>query len=127
MSTDQALEHMNRAAKVAGGFIGINRSEGARDRWCLTFTERCRLTQEMYSIYDVKIDDPQYWTLDHNDISRSRIIRDERNVKKLVEQLRQFHVFDSHNQDLVCISTNDVAPADVVKSLMSAKQQGVVN
>ena len=104
LSTDQALEHMNRAAKVAGGLTGLIKSEGARDRWCLTYTERCRLTQETCSIYDVKVDDPEYWTLDyHKYISKLRIIRDENNVKKLVEQLQHFRVFAYHNQNLVCI------------------------
>ena len=61
---------MNRAAEVAGGLIGITTSDGARDRWCLTYNERCRLTQETYSMYDVKVDHPEYWTLDyHKDIS----------------------------------------------------------
>ena len=36
LSTDQALEHMNRAAKVEGGLTGISKSDGARDRCCLT-------------------------------------------------------------------------------------------
>ena len=29
LSTDQALEHMNRAAKVAGGLTGVTKSDGA--------------------------------------------------------------------------------------------------
>ena len=59
---------------------------------------------ETYSMYDVKIDDPEYWTLDyHKYISKSRIVRDENDVKKLVEQLRHFRAFDYHDQDLVCI------------------------
>ena len=33
---DQALEHVNRSGKVAGGLVGITRRDSARDRWCLT-------------------------------------------------------------------------------------------
>ena len=33
---DQALEHVNRIGKVAGGLVGITRSDAARDRWCIT-------------------------------------------------------------------------------------------
>ena len=55
-------------------------------------------------MYDVKVDYPEYWTLDyHTDISKSRIVRDENDVKKLVEQLQHFRVFDYHIQNLVCI------------------------
>ena len=55
-------------------------------------------------MHDVKVDDPEYWTLDyHKDISKSRIVRDENDVKKLVEQLQHFRAFDYHRQDLVSI------------------------
>ena len=95
---------MNRAAKVTCDLIGVTKSDGTRDRWCLTYTERCRLTQETYSMYDVKVDDPEYRTLDyHKDISKPRIVRNENDVKKLVEQLQYFRAFDYHSQDLGCI------------------------
>jgi len=35
----QALEHVNRSGKVAGGLVGITRTDSARDRWCLTYNE----------------------------------------------------------------------------------------
>ena len=79
---------------MAGDLTGITKSDGARDRWCLTYTEHCRLTQKTYSMYDVTVDDPEYWTLDyHKDISKLRIVRDENDVKKLVEQLQHFRTF----------------------------------
>ena len=37
ISTDQALEHVNKICKVAGGLIGITRLESAMERRCLTF------------------------------------------------------------------------------------------
>ena len=40
---DQALEHVNRTGKVAGGLVGITRSDAARDRWCITYNERAQL------------------------------------------------------------------------------------
>ena len=51
---------MNRAAKVTGGLTGVTKSDDARERWCPTYTEHCRLTQETYSMYDIKVDDPEY-------------------------------------------------------------------
>ena len=52
LSTDQALEHVNKTGKVAGGLIGITRSEGARDQWCLTFNERSRLGDETRALLE---------------------------------------------------------------------------
>ena len=39
IADDQALEHVNKSGKVAGGLVGITRTESARDRWCLTYNE----------------------------------------------------------------------------------------
>lgn len=66
----------------------ITKSDGARDWLCLTYTKRCRLKQETYSMSDVKVGDPKYWKFDyHKDVSKLRIVRDENDVMKLVEQL----------------------------------------
>lgn len=43
---DQALEHVSRAGKVAGGLVGITRTDAARDRWCLTYNVRGRSFQK---------------------------------------------------------------------------------
>ena len=42
---DQGLEHVNKMGKIAGGLTGITRSDGARDRCCLTYNERANLAQ----------------------------------------------------------------------------------
>ena len=42
---DQGLEHVNKMGKIAGGLTGITRSDGARDRCCLTDNERANLAQ----------------------------------------------------------------------------------
>ncbi len=45
LSVDQALEHINKQGKVAGGLVGITRSEGTRERWCLTYNDMARLSE----------------------------------------------------------------------------------
>ncbi len=45
LSVDQALEHVNKQGKVAGGLIGITRSESAREKWCLTYNDMARLSE----------------------------------------------------------------------------------
>ena len=60
LSTDQALEHINKIGKIAGGLVGITRSANARDQWCLTFNERSRLVNETCAMLDVKTEDEEY-------------------------------------------------------------------
>ena len=57
IADDQALEHINKSGKVAGGLVGITRTESARDHWCLTYNERAKLsddTKEMFGIETAK-------------------------------------------------------------------------
>ena len=58
VSTDQALEHINRVCKVAGGLIGITQSDSARDRWCLTINQRSKLVEETCAMFGIQKDDP---------------------------------------------------------------------
>ena len=58
VSTDQALEHIDRVCKVAGGLIGITRSDSARDRWCLTFNQRSKHVEEACAMFGIQTDDP---------------------------------------------------------------------
>jgi hypothetical protein len=41
------------------------------------------------------------------------IQRDELDIAKLVTEFKRFHVFSSTSQDLMCLSTSDVAPDEV--------------
>ena len=56
ISTDQALEHVNRICKVAGGLIGITRLESARERWCLTFNQRSDISEQTMDMYGLTMD-----------------------------------------------------------------------
>ena len=44
LSTDQALEHVNKICKSVGGFVGITREDSTRDRWCLTYNHRSQVS-----------------------------------------------------------------------------------
>ena len=48
IADNQALEHVNKSGKVSGGLVGITRmrTESARDRWCLSYNERAKLSEE---------------------------------------------------------------------------------
>ena len=57
ISTDQALEHLNKICKVAGGLIGITRLESASERWCLTFNQRSDIAQQTMDMYGLQSED----------------------------------------------------------------------
>ena len=44
IADDQALEHVNKSGKVAGGLVENTRTESERDRWCLSYNERAKLS-----------------------------------------------------------------------------------
>ena len=48
---DQALEHVNKSGKVAGGLFGITRTVLARDGWCLTYNERAKLSEDTKEMF----------------------------------------------------------------------------
>ena len=82
IADDQALQHVNKAGKVAGGLVGIIRTESARDRWCLTYNERAKLsedTKEMFGIGTAKDG------VGHKDLGKARVQRDEDDVQKEVK------------------------------------------
>jgi len=120
VSTDLALEHVNKLGKIAGGIIGITRTDSARDRWCLTYNDRARLaddTKQMFGLSSAA-------AVEHKEAGKSRMKRDETDVCCLIDQFTRFHVFDQKGSELICISTKDVAPSDIASDLLDADING---
>jgi hypothetical protein len=120
VSTDQALEFVNRMCKVSGGLIGITRTESAMNRWLLTCSERTRLADEARALAGMVT---QVSAM-HKEGSSTRSKRDENDIQKLTNQLVAFNPFGREQEDLICISTNDVAPDAVKNDLLTAKERG---
>ena len=59
----------------------------------------------------------------HNDLHRSRITRDETDVKNIISLLQDtwLNLFSPDLQDLVCLSTGKVASSEVQDDLLQAK------
>ena len=57
----------------------------------------------------------------HQDIGQSRVVRDESFTMKLVYELERFEVFDRPNNELVVISTPDVAPHGIQLNFLRLK------
>ena len=127
ISTDLALEHVNKVGKVAGGLIGITRTDNARDKWCLTYNERSRIVDETTSMRGMAIDDTEYTPSTYKDVGPARIKRDREDVQKLQEQFSRFQIFDSESNlgdELTCLVTMDVAPENIKDALLAAETHG---
>lgn len=135
---DQATEWMNRTCKMQNGITGITRNDQARDKFCITWSERSCITQEVRSLFNLE-DDEEETTFTRSDSLPSRTKRDVDDVKKLTTQLTRFDVFrvnptlaeedDSDSDDvrvmpLVSLASKDIAPVDVVSDLLTAEDRG---
>ena len=96
ISDDQPLEHVNRSGKVAGGLVGITRTESARDRWFLTYNEREKLSEDTKEILGVREKEAH----GSKDLGRSQTRLDGEDVLKLETQFRKYKVYRS-TPDLV--------------------------
>ena len=122
ISTDQALEHVNKICKVAGGLIGITRIERARERWCLTFNQRNDIAQQTMDMYGLQSEDTGK-KQKSKDTGASRIGRDEEDVNLIEQQLKRFHLFSIDQQDLVAIASRDVAPEELGNAMLNAESR----
>ncbi len=93
LSTDQALEHVNKMSKMAGGLVGITREDSARDRWCLTFNHRSKVAADTYEMFCVHDRDQEYYGWETKEANAGRLGRDERDVQRITEQFQRFNVF----------------------------------
>ena len=125
ISTDQALEHVNKICKVAGGLISITRLESARERWCLTFNQRSDIAQQTMDMYGLQSEDTGKRQKSKY-TGATRIGRDEEDVKLIEQQLKRFHlhVFSIDQQDLVAIASRDVAPEELGNAMLNAECRG---
>ena len=114
LSTDQALEHVNKVGKVAGGLVGITRTEGARDQWCLTFNERSRIVDETSAMLDMRTVDEDFSPY-VKEAGPSRIRCDKKDVQKIAEQLKRFGIFQHNNESVVSLVTRDIASPQIPK------------
>ena len=78
-------------------------------------------------MFGMLIDDAEYAPSAYKDVGPSRIRRDREDVKKLMDQLSRFPIFDSENHlsdELICLMTRDVAPENIKDALLKAQVHG---
>lgn len=124
VASDQALEHVNRIAKVSGGIIGITHINSSRDRWCLTSSERARICDDTLALFGLHHNDSNDDCY-HRDAGMAGIRRDEDDIMKLVSEFNRFRVFSQPSPELINLATNDIVPDDISNEILSAEKKGV--
>jgi hypothetical protein len=90
---DQATEWQNRMCKVSNGIIGITRNDPARDRFCITWSERSQISHDTKCLYGrIEIEEETAISTRKDNLP-SRLKHDEESVKKLVHLFSRFNVF----------------------------------
>ena len=138
VSPDQATEWMIRTCKMHNGIIGITQNDQARNKFCITWSARSQVMQDMMSLYNLEADDEEA-IFNRTDSLPSRMKRDIDDVQKIVTKLTEFSVFlnrpslpeegfeDDSNPEgkhLISLATRDKAPDDVVSDLLTAEERG---
>ena len=100
--------------------MGITRTESARDRWCLTYNERAKLSEDTKEMFDVGAETKG---ASHKDLGKARMQRDEEDVLKLVSLFRRYDVF-RETGNLVVVTTGDVASEENKQDLLKAEEIG---
>ena len=130
---------MNKTCKMQNGITGITRNDQARDKFCITWSERSTITQDVRSLFNIT-DDEEEAVFTRSDSLPSRTKRDVDDVKKLVTQLKRYDVFQEHTTmvagddgdidsddreiPLVSLATRDAASSDVMNDLLTAEDRG---
>ena len=123
---DQATEWINKTCYMQNRIIGITRNYQTRDKVCVTWAERSRISQDTRYLFNLE-DEEEETTFTRSDSLPSQMKRDAGDVKKLITQLTRLDVFsvstalreeedgnmDSISGDipLVSLASKDSAPS----------------
>ena len=106
--------------RVAEGLVGITHRESARDRWCLTYNEKTKLSEDTKAMLCIG---PEKEVASHKELGKARLQRDEEDVLKLVSHFGRYDVFHE-TENLVVVTTGDMASEDIKKDLLGAEGIG---
>ena len=60
---DQATEWINKTCKMQNGIIGITRNDQARDRFCVTWSERTQVSEDTRHLFGLEDDEEESYIL----------------------------------------------------------------
>ena len=119
---DQTYEEtVNKETQTAGGTNGFSRQVGAVSKYYIV--------SEFGSIFLKQLRDMRNLSKsnsEHTDLQKTRIPRDEADVKSPIAMLASnwINPFSAEQQDLVCLSTGEVATQKIEEDLLRSKAVG---
>ena len=118
--TDKVIEMtLNKDTKTPGGTTGFSTNSGAVKRWELNASYRAALRTCFHKHLNY-----QKQEYKHQDLTPSRIQRDNSDVSSIVEILSEAFINPFSDFPLLCISTGIVASENVSRDLLDAKEEG---
>lgn len=118
---DQTIEQtLNRSTKTKGGIIGFSLKKGAVQRWIITAHSRAAFIDKCRHMTAAK------GTQSHTPKERglSRMKRDEEDVERVKEVITNWHNPFQVSEELISISSGNVANEAIQQGLMSAHAKG---
>ena len=119
---DQTIEQtLNRCTKTKGGIVGFSLRKGAVQRWMITahsrasFVDKCRKMTTGVQESQCRL---------HKETSSARIKRDEEDVKKVFEVIRNWCNPFEPSAELLSISSGYVVSESMKQDLLLAKEKG---
>ena len=73
-SSSVSITFVNCSGKVAGGHVGITETDSTRERWCITYNKRAKLSEDTKTMFNVRGGKPGY---DHRELEKATMSRDE--------------------------------------------------
>ena len=127
---DQATEWINKPCKMQNGIIGITRNAQSRDKLCVTWAERSRISQDTRYLFNLE-DEEEEATFTRSDSLLPQMKRDADDVKKLFRVNTALREEEDGDMDsisgdipLLSLASKDSAPTDVVSDLLRAEERG---
>ena len=59
-SSSVSITFVNCSGKVAGGHVGITETDSTRERWCITYNKRAKLSEDTKTMFNVRGGKPGY-------------------------------------------------------------------
>ena len=119
---DQTCEEtVNKDTQTSGGTRGLSLKPNAVSKYYLVAEYRSSFLRQLKDMLHINSSSPK-----HNDLHRSRITRDETDVKNIISLLQDtwLNPFNPDLQDLVCLSTGKVASSEIQDDLLRANDVG---
>ena len=135
IAVDQAMEHLNKAAKGQGGISGITSNPNTLLKFCLSGPELARIATETERLTSLS-----NTTTDHHEkhpcLSKAKVRRQEQSIAQLNMVLAQCDIFkgsstgpdprtDETERQMFKLLSKEILPNNIKESILSTEEIGM--